>query len=250
MATLAAYSLQRNGIADLTVVNRSPERAASLAGKVGGAPAPLAQLAECVADADLLVTALGSSRASVPPQVVGETRVRPLTVVDLAMPKNVADDTIALPSVTYIGLTQIQQRAAELDLAIDGRKADSLISEEVGNFLAKQRSESVVPTITALRAKAGEVVDRELTRLKNRIPDVDDRTMGEIEYAISRIVDKMLHTPSVRVREVAGTPSGDAYAEALRALFDLPESLSNLGDAADPEIQSSAARLRAAAVAE
>ncbi|PRZ39074.1 glutamyl-tRNA reductase [Antricoccus suffuscus] len=244
MATLAAYSLQRKGIEDITIINRSQDRAAQLAGKVGGTTAPIDDLADRLGDADVLVTALGSSRASVHAATVGTTRAKPLTVVDLALPKNVADEAIALPEVSYIGLTQIQQRAAELNVAIDGGKADVLVNDEVANFLAKQRSAAVTPTIAALRAKAGEVVESELKRLKSRIPDVDDRAMGEIEYAISRIVDKIMHTPSVRVREVAGTPSGDAYAEALRALFDLPESLRNLGDAVDPEVRSSAARLR------
>ena len=248
MATLAAYSLQRKGIDDITIINRSSDRAAQLASKVDGTTASLDDLAARLGDADVLVTALGSSRASVHAATVGASRAHPLTVVDLALPKNVADDAIALPAVSYIGLTQIQQRAAELDVAIDGGKADGLVNDEVANFLAKQRSAAVTPTIAALRAKAGEVVESELKRLKSRIPDVDDRAMGEIEYAISRIVDKIMHTPSVRVREVAGTPSGDAYAEALRALFDLPESLRNLGDAVDPEVQSSAAQLRAIAV--
>ena len=249
MATLAAYSLRRKGVADLVIANRSYDRAGQLAEKVDGRTIELSDLGSGLTNADILVTALGSSSGSVSAETISTSLGREsLTVIDLALPKNLADDAIALAQVSYIGLTQIQARAAELDIAIDGGRATNLINDEVAIFIAKQNSAAVTPTIAALRAKAGKVVDSEIKRLKSRIPDVDDRAMGEIEYAISRIVDKIMHTPSVRVREVAGTPSGDAYAEALRALFDLPDALDDLGSAVGPEVQTSAAQLRATTV--
>lgn len=221
MAALAAHAVHGNEVHSLIIANRSTDRAKILAERVDGRPAALEDLPIHIAQADVLVTALGSSAALIDIALLAGRDRRPLTIVDLALPKNVADDVIDLPYVQYIGLAQIQQRAHDLALPIDDGAATELIADEVAQFIAKQNSAAVAPTITALRAKADDVVGRELSRLKNRIPDVDDRAMGEIEYAISRIVDKIMHTPTVRVREVAGTPSGEAYAEALRTLFDL-----------------------------
>ena len=116
-----------------------------------------------------------------------------------------------------------------------------MIAEEVAAFAARQRRSAVAPTIAALQSRAKEVIDSELKRLRGRIPDVDARAMAEIEYAVERVVDKMLHAPQVRVRESAGTPSGEAYAEALRMLFEVGDN--PIGDAAAPEVQESARRL-------
>lgn len=226
MAALAAHALRRNEIGSLLIANRSQARAQLLAERVDGQPISLADVPAHLGDADVLITALGSSPALIDRASLAGRDQRPLTIIDLALPKNVADEVTELPYVRYIGLTQIQDRARQLSLPVDDGAALELIADEVAQFIAKQNSAAVAPTITALRAKADGVVERELSRLKNRIPDVDDRALGEIEYAISRIVDKIMHTPTVRVREVAGTPSGEAYAEALRTLFDL--SVDNL----------------------
>lgn len=226
MAALAAHSLHRNEVGSLLIANRSPARAELLAERVDGRPISLDEVPARLGEVDVLITALGSSPAFIDRASLAGRDERPLTIVDLALPKNIADEVIELPHVRYIGLTQIQDRARQLSLPVDDGAALELIADEVAQFIAKQNSAAVAPTITALRAKADGVVERELSRLKNRIPDVDDRAMGEIEYAIARIVDKIMHTPTVRVREVAGTPSGEAYAEALRTLFDL--SVDNL----------------------
>jgi glutamyl-tRNA reductase len=79
----------------------------------------------------------------------------------------------------------------------------------------------VAPTVVALRAKAAEVVERELGRLAGRLGELDDRAHGEIALAMHRVVDKLLHAPTVRVKELAGSPGGDSYEAALRVLFDL-----------------------------
>lgn len=237
MATLAAASLREQGVGSLQVVNRSPEKAAALAARFGGEAT--ADLTTAVRAADIVVTALGSSPGVLTEQMVleaGET-----VLVDLALPKNVTAEAAGLPSVTYIGMDRIRERAQVLDLAVDGARADDLIAEEVAAFVARQRSSAVAPTIAALRNRAKEVIDSEMDRLRSRIPDVDDRALAEIEYAVERVVDKMLHAPQVHVRESAGTPTGEAYAEALRMLFELGDQIPR--DAAAPQVGESARNL-------
>src|SRR5699024_885623 len=90
--------------------------------------------------------------------------------------------------------------------------------------LAAQRSAEVTPTVTALRKQAAEVVDAELLRLDRRLPDLDTDVRGELERTVRRVADKLLHAPTVRVKELASKDDGTAavdYADALRELFGL-----------------------------
>ena len=111
-------------------------------------------------------------------------------------------------------------------------------------FSGPSASRAQTRRIAALRERTREVIEAEVRRLKNRIPDVDDRAMGEIEYTIDRVVDKMLHAPSVKVRESAGTPGGEAYAEALRMLFELNPAESGATGAVAGEVRESVSKLR------
>ncbi|HWM01761.1 MAG TPA: glutamyl-tRNA reductase, partial [Actinophytocola sp.] len=104
---------------------------------------------------------------------------------------------------------------------LDTRHASEIVAEEVRAYLATQRSAEVTPTVTALRRRAAEVVDAELLRLDSRLPDVDARVRDELAHTVRRVVDKLLHTPTVRVKELASGPGGAEYAEALRELFQL-----------------------------
>ncbi|WP_153502918.1 glutamyl-tRNA reductase [Cumulibacter manganitolerans] len=237
MATLAAGALRAEGVAGLQVINRSLEKAQALAGKHDARV--VTDLRAALAEADIVVTALGSSPGVLDADLLREAG--PVTVVDLALPKNVTAEAAALESVTYVGMEQIRQRAEALDVAVDGTRADALVAEEVAAFVARQRRSVVAPTIAALQTRAKEVIDAELARLRGRLPDIDARAMAEIEYAVERVVDKMLHAPQVRVRESAGTPSGEAYAEALRMLFDGGDQ--PVGDAMAPDVQESARRI-------
>jgi glutamyl-tRNA reductase len=91
--------------------------------------------------------------------------------------------------------------------------------------------------VVALRERAQRVVDAELTRLLGRLPDADERTTREVRTAIERVVDKLLHAPTVRVKELAETPGGDSYAEALRELFSLEAGTPGVVARADVAIE-------------
>ncbi|MFL1381589.1 glutamyl-tRNA reductase, partial [Nocardiopsis sp. frass4] len=97
-----------------------------------------------------------------------------------------------------------------------------IVDEEVAEFRTVRRAAQVAPTVVALRAQARDVVEAELDRLHGRLPeDLDDRTRQEITRAMRRVADKLLHRPTVRVKELAAAPDGESYEAALRELFDL-----------------------------
>jgi glutamyl-tRNA reductase len=224
MSSLAATQLQRLGVGRLTIINRTPERAQRLAATVGADVATTDELVERLAEADLLVSCTGAVGLVVGADVVTAALRgrpdRPLSVLDLALPRDVDPDVRALPGVTVVDLESLRSVLDGADVARDVEHVRRIVTDEVGAFLARQRSERVAPTVVALRARAQEVVDAELARLRTRT-HLDERTSYEVEATVARVVDKLLHTPSVRVKELAEEPGGDSYADALRELFAL-----------------------------
>ncbi|WP_369257891.1 glutamyl-tRNA reductase [Geodermatophilus amargosae] len=230
MGALAATTLSRRG-ALVTVASRSPESAARLAAAVDGGTAELADLQQAVADADVVVTCTGATGLVVGTDVVAGAMAgragRPLAVVDLALPRDVDPGVAALPGVHLVDLALLQgERSAAggtgpAAAAADVAAAHALIEAETALLRAEQQAAAVAPTVSALRSQAAEVVDAELLRLSTRLPDLDARARSEISRTVRRVVDKLLHEPTVRVKELAGTPGGVDYADALRALFGL-----------------------------
>ena len=107
-------------------------------------------------------------------------------------------------------------------------QARALVAEEVAAYLAARRAQAVAPTVVALRAHARGVVDGELARLRARVGDLDPRVASELEQCVHRVVEKLLHTPTVRVKELAETPGGSVYADALGELFGLGPNVSGI----------------------
>lgn len=129
-----------------------------------------------------------------------------------------------LPGVRMIDLTTLQRRLLDASDDTGGGSigaAQKMVDDEAQQYLAGQRSAEVTPTVTALRRRASEVVDAELLRLDSRLPDVDGKVREELSRTVRRVVDKLLHTPTVQVKRLAEGPDGDSYAAALRTLFEL-----------------------------
>ena len=100
-------------------------------------------------------------------------------------------------------------------------RAQELVAREAQAYLAAQRSAEVTPTVTALRRRAADVIDAELLRLDARLPELAPGVREEFARSVRRVVDKLLHTPTVQVKRLAGGPDGVSYARALRELFEL-----------------------------
>jgi glutamyl-tRNA reductase len=226
MSALAVATLGRAGVAEIVVANRTYERAARLAeaAEVPARPIELTALADALADADLIVSCTGATGLVVTADVL---RGRPVTgrrfFLDLALPHDVDPAVRELPGVALAGLSELR-RSAEARGAIGPEAVEAvrrIVAEEVAVFLGAARAAAVAPTVVALRSKAAQVVEAEMARLTGRLPELDDKVHGEIAQTVRRVVDKLLHAPTVRVKEFAASAGGDAYATALRELFDL-----------------------------
>jgi glutamyl-tRNA reductase len=253
MGALAATTLARRG-ASVVVSSRTEAHAARLAGTVGGRAADLADLPAELAAADILVTCTGATGLVVSTEVVATAMAgragRPLVVVDLALPRDVDPAVAALPGVHVVDLALLQgERAASAGrptagavAADDIAAARALVEAETALLRAERQAAEVAPTVSALRSQAAEVVDAELLRLSTRLPDLDARDRAEIARTVRRVVDKLLHEPTVRVKELAATSGDTDYAGALRALFGLgiDTPVEVLADAVtvDPELRA------------
>jgi glutamyl-tRNA reductase len=227
MGSLALATLQREGAGPLLVSNRSAERAERLAAAYRADAFALAELSAALATVDVAVFATSSaetllSRSTV--QAALATRpadAAPLVLLDLAIPRDVDPAVADLPGVMYVDIGRLGASLRGGPTALDVDAADFIVAAEVEAFLTWLRSADVAPAVAALRARADEVVAAELTRLSQRRPDLTDEQRADIAQAVHRIVQRLLHSPTVRVRELAAGPDGDRYAELLRELFDL-----------------------------
>ena len=220
MGALAGATLRRRGVTDIVVANRSPERAARLAAALDGRAAPLSDLGQEIGSADVVISCTGSTGLVVEAQLIGSRATRPLVVLDLALPRDIDPAVAVQLGVTYVDLDALRSGGAMVSDA-EVSAATAIVAAELRDHLAEQQRLAVAPTVTALRAKANQVIDAELSRLDGRLPDLDPTERREVADAVRRAVEKVLHAPTVRVKELASTPGGDQYAAALRELFDL-----------------------------
>ncbi|MDT4900705.1 MAG: glutamyl-tRNA reductase [Pseudonocardiales bacterium] len=220
MGALSGATLRRRGVTDLVIANRSAERAERLATNVGGRAITLAELPAAIAEADLLVSSTGSTGLVVEADAIGSRAERPLVVLDLALPRDVDPAVAVQLGVTYVDLEALRTGGAMVsDDEVDA--ATAIVVAELRDYLAEQQRLAVAPTVTALRARANQVIDTELSRLDGRLPGLHPEERREVADAVRRAVEKVLHAPTVRVKELASMPGGDQYAAALRELFDL-----------------------------
>ncbi|MFC4562679.1 glutamyl-tRNA reductase [Nocardiopsis mangrovi] len=237
MSALAANTVARQGAGSVIVANRTFDRAARLAECLTEAYEPIRSRAIPVDDApvvlpevDLVISCTGAQGLVLTRDqvlgAVGADRRRPLVFLDLALPRDIDPAVRELPGVHLVDIEDLRQAAAEGADDTPGRAGAisvvrGIVDEEVAEYGAVRRAEQVAPTVVALRSKARTVVDTELQRLNGRLPDLDDKTRGEVTHAMRRVVDKLLHQPTVRVKELAARPDGGSYEAALRELFDL-----------------------------
>lgn len=214
MASLAAHTAADQG-ASITCVNRTLAKAERLAAAVGGTARPLTELDAALAEADVLISCTGARGLRITADQIAATQIT--GVLDLALPADVEEAVGALPGVRLVSLANLAEAADQTDLD----DAEDLVLGEVRDFLGLRRAAAVAPTVVALRTMATEVMTAELGRLDARLPELDERERREIEQTVRRVVEKLLHQPTVRVKELAAQPDSPDYAAALRELFAL-----------------------------
>jgi glutamyl-tRNA reductase len=231
MSGLAVATAARAGAARVTVANRTRAKAerlaAAVANDVASDVADFADLPDAVAAADLVISCTGAANLVVTQAIVRQVLAgrRPgheLVLLDLAMPRDVDPAVGDLPGVSVIGMDELRGTGGGVG-ADDVAAVRAIVEEEFAAHGSAVRAARVTPTVVALRAKAATVVDAELSRLEGRLSEesVSGHALEEIAQTVRRVVDKLLHSPTVRVKELASSPNGEEYDAALRVLFDL-----------------------------
>ena len=221
-------ALAGRGITSLAVVNRTLERAAEAAAGVDASPYGFTELAEALAWADFAVTATSSEEPVVGVDLIRAAVVerpdRPLVLVDLAVPADVARD---VADISGVSLFDVDDLRAGLDGALASRlrevpKVEEIVEEEVDAFGRRYRELEVEPLLAALRLQAEAIREEEVERALDRLGDIDPETAEQLERLSRALVTKLLHEPTVRLRERAGAGGADEVATAVRELFGLP----------------------------
>jgi glutamyl-tRNA reductase len=233
MSALAAATAARSGAASIVVANRTREHAERLAASVSTTVTRITGLADlpaAMAAADVLISCTGAAGQVITGDMVSAALTSrkaadpktPLVILDLAMPRDVEPAVAGLPGVVLIGMEQLSEHATAIR-DVDVAAVRVILEAELATYQSAMDAARVAPTVVALRAKAAKVVDAELARLAGRLSadGLSGHALDEIAQTVRRVVDKLLHAPTVRVKELAGSPGGEEYAAALRVLFDL-----------------------------
>jgi len=224
MAALAAASLNRAGVRHMVVANRTAERAEHLASQYGAVTAPIQEIVPALGEADLVVACTGAPGYVITGAMLNRAaHSHPVALVDLALPRDVDPAVRELAGVHVIDLERVAEdgSAQAAGAAQEIAAVRDLVLDEVEAYAAAQRGQAVAPTVAALRVMAADVVRAELERLRGKTPGLTEKDRAEVEQTVRRVVDKLLHVPTVRVKQLAGAPGGSSYAEALRELFGL-----------------------------
>ena len=222
-----ARALHGGGVAGIRVANRTWDRAVEVAGRLGGEPVRLDDLPHHLAEVDVLLTSTGASAAILEhgdlASVVGERHGRELLVVDIAVPRDVDPTAGEIEGVTLLDMDDLREFA---DVGVRERQREvtavhAILDVELDRYVDESTARSVAPLVASLRARGDLVRSGELQRLAARLGDLDDRQRDAVEALAAGIVGKLLHEPTVRLKDAAGTARGERLAEALRDLFDL-----------------------------
>lgn len=228
MGSGIASTLRSRGASQVWVANRTFARAEALAAEIGGIAVPLTDIADTLVDADALLTSTASreillERATIE-MVMACRNGRPLLIVDVALPRDVDPGVRELNDVTLLDLDDLKdyaQRSAERRRREIG-KVREILAAETDRYRAERAAREVAPLIASLHELGEDVRQGELERFQARLARLDPDTRELVEALSRGIVKKLLHEPTLRVKDAAGTPRGDYYADALATLFDLP----------------------------
>jgi len=229
MAMLAAEMLNRSGVAELTFINRTYNRAEAIAVAMKGKALAWHQLEEGLVWADAVVSATGAPHTVIYRQDLADMLMwragRGLVIVDISVPRDVEDGVRELPGVAYHDIDDLQ---SVLDAHLELRKAaipqvEVIVGEGRAQFAEWLSGRQVTPVIRNLREWAQGVAADELEHALSRMPDADEHTRQMVGRLTHRLVNRLLHEPTTRLRMQAADGNGYGYAHAVRELFALHE---------------------------
>jgi glutamyl-tRNA reductase len=219
---LAALNLASRGAEIAFVANRTVETARELASRFGGQPLALDRAASCLGEVDVVVSSTSSTEPVLSAADVPDRRRRPLFLIDIAVPRDLDAAIARLDGCFLYDIDDLEAVVSETlaGRRVEAERAEELVAEEAVRFRSWRASLEVVPAIASLRARAEEIRSAELAKLNGRVTDAERRTL---ESVTTQILNKLLHLPTVRMKEAAISPDGAAYADAVRHLFGLED---------------------------
>lgn len=228
MSELAAHHLCDNGAQRLIIINRTPLHAVDLAQRFDATHRSFAELATSLVEADVVISSTTAPHALISREMMQEVMQRragrSILLIDIALPRDVDPAVVELPGVYLYNLDDLQSEANEgIRLRLqEAEQVQAIITEEVRAFDRWMRSLSVVDTISDLRQHVDELRQQELARTLQRLSStLSEREAAAIQELTTRLVNKLLHIPTLRLKDAAAEGQGPMYAQALRYLFDL-----------------------------
>lgn len=226
MGAIAVKALIKRGVSNIVVANRTFDKAEQLAGSWGGKAITFQQLPAAIAEADIIITSTGAPHTILDRNLLepalGSRPERPLFIIDIAVPRDVDPNVTEIPNVHLHDIDDLQRQADDnvREREAEVPRVEMIVEEEVEQFLEWFSSLEVVSTITALRQQVEQVRQRELERLFNRL-DLDERERELVATMSHRLVNKILHEPTLRLKREAANGNGAAYIATTRQLFAL-----------------------------
>ena len=222
-----AVALAGAGVAEVLVANRTAERAGGLAARVGGRAVSLVDMPAHLADVDVLLTSTGAQAplletSDIAP-VMAARPDRPLLIVDIAMPRDVDPAVSEIDGVTLLDMDDVRGFAAAgvADRRREVAAVEAILNDELERYLVATSAREVAPMIVALRERAESLRAAELARMRARYDDLDPRQLDMVDAVTRGMVAKLLHQPTVVLKDAAGSARGDRLVAALRDLFEI-----------------------------
>lgn len=229
MAELAVRHLLSSGATDVRIVNRTYERAVQMAFQLGARAAPFENLRGQLLLADIVISSTGSSEPILSRKLIAEVmkerKQRPLFILDIAVPRDVERKVRTLPNVYLFDVDDLEEVVAEnlKERRKEARKAQKILDVEVAHFEDWLRRQDAVPVIKQLRQHFCEVAQAEVEHTAHALHLQDDSQRQVLDAMANAIVNKLLHTPTMKLKDTASRPDGTFMAQAARRLFGLPE---------------------------
>ncbi len=227
MADLALSQLQKKGAANFKIVNRTIAKARELASRYDGDACVFEQIDQLLPQADILIASTGAPHTLVTHEMLEfamqKRQSRPMMVLDIAVPRDVETSVEQIPGVKRCDIDDLQMVAGH---SVSLRRqqipqVEEIIQVENDRFLQWFRGIGAEETIVSLRRKAADIRDQELARLSNLLPELDQDSWQVVEKFADSLVKKLLHDPTIQLRDAQGTRDGIDHGEAIRRLFRL-----------------------------
>lgn len=230
MGELTMTHLSSSGVSNVIVANRTYEKAVDLAAEFGGRAIRFEEIPSALAAADIVIASTGSQEPIVDADMTAEAmrarRGRPMFFIDIAVPRDIAPDVQDIDNVFVYDIDDLQT-AVDADAGnrqAEVKKIDSIIEEQVGEFMAWFRTLDAVPVVTALRDKFEKIREAELAKLHHKYPDLSQEQIEAIDAATRSIVNRISHHPMIRIKEYAAADDSAARLDTICDVFGIQPS--------------------------